>query len=418
MFWVTVKLKSNSFHYLTLPFLLTLLISLAFVPVIFATSDEGLVHHPFRIDINTPAGGHGASTPTSSPPYTPAQIQAGYGFSSLYSSGITGKGQTIAIVDAYGSKSLVNDVKVFNTQFGLPQLCSSSCSSGVPSLTIVYAEPKQGSNSGWGVETSLDVEWAHAIAPQANIILVVAATNSFSNMFNAVNFVVTKGSSYAQVISMSWGGSEFSSETTYSTSIFQPAASEKITAVAASGDSGSEIYPSTDPYVLSVGGTTLTLSSSGAYVSGGEAAWSDSGGGYSTVFKEPLWQSSPSPGIPDPTGMRGNPDVAYDANPSTGVWIYDSTTYEGFVGWYGIGGTSIGAPQWAALVALTNQARGIQGFVNPAAYSIGFAGGTTYASNFHDITSGCNTSGYCTKGGWDAVTGWGSPIASALATDL
>jgi len=374
---------------------------------------------------------HGKSTssssaPTTYPPYIPAQIQQAYSFSLyLYTvnngvcTGYCGQGETIAIVDAYGSPTIVNDVKVFNSQFGLPQFNSTNG----PKFYIVYPEGKPSrSDSGWAVETSLDVEWAHAIAPLANIVLVVAKSASLSDMFNAVNAVVQeKIGVKANVISMSWGSSEFSTQTSYD-SIFINAVNLGITPIASSGDSGSEEYPSTSPYVLSVGGTTLTLtslSSTGAKYSG-ETTWTSSGGGYSTYEPEPSYQVNV---IPDPSKTRGNPDVAYDASPNTGFWIYDSTPYQGYVGWYGVGGTSAGAPQWAALIAIADQIHGYPnsnalglGLVNLAIYNIGNS--TSYTSNFHDITSGSDSNGYSATVGWDPVTGWGSPIASSIALNV
>jgi hypothetical protein len=184
-----------------------------------------------------------------------------------------------------------------------------------------------------------------------------------------------------------------------------------VTFVASAGDSGaSSSWPASSDEVVAVGGTTLNISSSGTYES--ETAWSDSGGGYSRVQLEPSYQSSVNT-----TGYRSIPDVAYDANPSTGFAVYTATAQSGQTGWFEVGGTSAGAPQWAALFAIADQGRGLAGKGTldggtqtlPTLYSLP-------ASDFHDITSGSN--GYRASTGYDLVTGRGSPIANLVVSDL
>ncbi len=261
-----------------------------------------------------------------SAPYTPAEIRQSYGFSSLTANGA---GQTIAIVDAYDDPNILSDLKAFDAKYGLPD----------PSFQKVSQTGSQtklpSANASWGLEISLDVEWAHAVAPAAKILLVEASSNSLSNLLTAVDYA----SSVAKVVSMSWGSSEFSSETSYD-SHFSPQLHPGVTFIASSGDTGGmAIWPAVSPYVLSVGGSSLTIVSSaaGVYSYSSESSWSGSGGGYSSFEKEPSWQYAVQS-----TGRRSTPDVAYDANPSTGFAVYDTYAYRG---WYTIGGTS--APRTA-----------------------------------------------------------------------
>jgi len=223
----------------------------------------------------------------------------------------------------------------------------------------------------------------------------------------------------AQVVSNSWGGSEFSSETSYDTH-FQHAG---VVYVASAGDSGAGVeWPSASPDVLGVGGTTLTINgANGSYSYGGETAWSSSGGGLSAYEPVPPyqvpWQSVVG-------SQRGTPDIAWDANPSTGVAVYDSTKYQGQSGWWEVGGTSVGSPSWAALIALADQGRatplssyGSTGNILNDIYNLaGSTGSAGYASNYHDITSGSN--GNPALPGYDLVTGIGSPQANNLIPAL
>ncbi|MBI3459326.1 hypothetical protein HY009_00080 [Candidatus Acetothermia bacterium] len=216
---------------------------------------------------------------------------------------------------------------------------------------------------------------------------------------------------------MSWGGSEFSSE---SSSNFHFNVNG-VSFTASSGDNGTGvIYPAAAPFVIAVGGTTLPLDSAGN-LTGSETAWSGSGGGISAFEAEPGYQSSYP--IPNTGGKRGVPDVSYNANPSTGVSVYDTTRFQGQLGWFVIGGTSAGAPQWAALIAIVNQGRISPLSSNNLTSSPEYNAATSavYASNYRDITAGTNgTCGsVCTATtGYDFVTGLGSPRANNLVPYL
>jgi subtilase family serine protease len=367
-------------------------------PVLAERPAEGEARPPFHVRGNATAGPTGL---------TPVQTRRAYGFDQLSNAGA---GQTIGIVDAYDDPNIESDLGVFDSAFGLP-----ACTSANGCFKKIYASRKPHTDSGWALEMSLDVEWAHSIAPQAKIVLVEAASASFSNLMQAVDVAIQNG---ASVVSMSFGGSEFSSESSYDYHF----AVSHVTFVASSGDSGNGVeYPAASPNVVAVGGTTLQLmDSNGSY--GGETSWSGSGGGQSAYETEPVYQTGYL--IPnDLKGKRGVPDVAYDADPNTGFSVYDTLSYQGQSGWFQVGGTSAGAPQWAALFAIANSIRS----ANKSALSstgvevYATAAATSYGSNFHDITSGAN--GTCATlcnaaVGYDYVTGLGSPQAANLISAL
>jgi subtilase family serine protease len=369
--------------------------SLVVQPVLADRPPAGEARPPIHVRGNATPG------PTG---FSPAQVRHFYGFDQITNQGA---GQTIAIVDAFDDPNIESDLAVFSNQFGLP-----ACTTANGCFKKIYASGSQPrKDAGWGLEIALDVEWAHAIAPAARIVLVEAATNSFVNLIQAVDVAVASG---ASAVSMSFGGSEFSSQTTYDPHFNHLG----VTFTASSGDSGSGVeYPAASPYVVAVGGTTIqTMDSSGAY--GSETAWSGSGGGQSAFELAPPYQANF--GIIS-NNKRGVPDVAYGADPNTGFPVYDSFRYQGQAGWFQVGGTSAGAPQWAALIAIANSMRvaaskGALTGAQTALYNT-----SAYAANFHDITTGSNGScgTLCNAGaGYDFVTGLGSPKALALLNSL
>lgn len=355
----------------------------------------GIAYAPYHIKPNTPT-----IAPSG---LSPAQVRKAYGFGD---NDWQGSGQVIAIVDAYDDPNIESDLNVFSNTFGLP-----SCTTANGCFKKVYAtgkKPKK--NAGWCGEISLDVEWVHAMAPQAKIILVEAANDSMNSLMQGVQAAIKQG---AHVVSMSWGGAEFSTETEFD-SMFNVAG---VTFTAASGDSGAGvIYPAASPNVLAAGGTTLSLDANGNYA--GETAWSGSGGGVSAYETIPDYQS----GLPipnNPNKKRGVPDVSYNADPNSGFSVYDSVPYQGQKGWLVIGGTSAAAPQWAALIADVNSGLGksLDG-TNGLIYSVGKS---NYSNDYHDVESGSNGSCgyYCdARTGYDYVTGLGSPHAPNLMSDL
>ena len=342
--------------------------------------------------------------------HTPAEIRHAYGFDSVSFSGAVanGAGTTIAIVDAYDNPNIANDLRQFDLRFGLPD----------PVFTKVNqtgGTTMPAANAGWASEIALDVEWAHAIAPGASILLVEARSNSMSDLMTAVNYARSQPGVVA--ISMSWGGGEFSGETTYDASFTTPAGHAGVAFFASSGDAGAPTsYPAASPNVVSVGGTSLFTGSAGAYSS--ESGWSGSGGGISVYEQQPAYQSGV---VTQSATRRANPDVAYDSDPATGFAVYDSYTNGTARPWSQFGGTSAAAPQWAALTAIVDQGRGLAGRGSldgrsqllPAIYA-------AKAGDFHDVTSGSSTGSpsYAAAAGYDLVTGRGTPVANLLIADL
>ncbi len=358
------------------------------------------------------------SPTTSAPPgYWPTTIQAAYQIPSVSGAGV------IAIVDAFDYPTAQSDFDTFATQFSLPHSTDTVCNGSNPCFTKVFATgSKPRANCGWAQEEALDIEWAHAVAPYAQIVLVEAKSNSFSDLFYAVSVATSivqsggvkpgpYGTVHAGEVSMSWGGSEFSGEASYD-SYFS---NNSVVYFAASGDTGGQtIYPSASPNVVAAGGTTLKMSGS-TFVS--ETGWSGSGGGPSKYEIRPAYQG----GIIAIVGSaRGIPDVSSDADPNTGVAVYDSTSCQGLSGWLVFGGTSVASPTFSGIVnsaAALAVASGGQFASNSAAeldtiYSNLCATGNTASlctTNFRDITSG--TAGSNTAGvGWDFVTGVGSDL--------
>ncbi len=316
---------------------------------------------------------------------TPVQIKT------VYHLPQTGGAGTVAIIGAYDDKTIEQDLGVFSKQFGLPDCTTAN---GCFEKHLMSKTVK--SDSGWAMETSLDVEWVHAIAPQAKILLVSATTPSGTNLLNAIDYA--RGRSDVVSVSMSWGGAEFSDETTLDQHFVSD---HGVTFFASSGDNGAGVsWPAVSPNVVGVGGTTLNLSSGGALNS--ESAWNGSGGGVSAYENEPDFQKNYT--IAKAGGKRAVPDVSYNADPASGFAIY-KTTGKSKKGWYTVGGTSAGAPQWAAIKALGNSADNQKFYTDKAS--------TGQAAFFRDIKSGTNggCGYYCdARKRYDYVTGLGSPL--------
>jgi len=378
-------------------------------------SSPAFVNDGDRAVFGRPAPGHArpplhiaplvtSTTPTGK---TPSQIRTAYGFSAIAN---RGAGQTIAIIDAYDHPNIESDLAVFNTKFGL-----KPCTTANGCFRKFYAAgTKPATNAGWALETALDVEWAHALAPDAKIILVEASSDFISALIHAVDVAVQKG---ATVVSMSWGSDEFSTQKNYDTHF----AANGVTFLAASGDDGTGAgWPAASQYIVAVGGTSLFLTTSATWSS--ERAWLGSGGGRSAYVFAPAYQTTY--GITGANGKRALPDVAFNANPNTGFAVYDSVTLDGQSGWFQVGGTSAGAPQWASLIAIANSMRRAQGkgnIPNPANQFIYPVAKAALTTRFHDISTGGNgTCGsLCTaKAGYDFVTGIGTPKANTLIPAL
>ena len=339
--------------------------------------------------------------------YSPAQIRHAYGFDQISFGGVAGDGAgtTIAIVDAYDDPNIANDLKQFDKQFGLPDPVFTKVNqTGGSSMPTA--------DSGWATEIALDVEWAHAIAPKANILLVEANSAYFSDLLAAVDYA--RRYTGVVAVSMSWGGGDFQGETDYDGYFTTTSGHAGVTFLASSGDNGAPaLYPCVSPNVVAVGGTTLSLNGQNWY---GESGWSGSGGGISNGESQPSYQKGV---VTQSTTRRCTPDVSYDSNPATGVPIYD--TFGTMNPWIQIGGTSAAAPQWAALIAIADQGRALAGkaSLDGATQTLPMLYGLSSA-DFHDITTGGSTGSpnYSAGPGYDLVTGRGSPIANLVVRDL
>ncbi len=329
-------------------------------------------------------------TGTSPSGETPQSIRPVYNLPS------SGGSNIIAIVDAYDYPTAENDLNVFSSVLGLPP-----CTTANGCFTKIYASGHQPrTNCGWAQEASLDIEWAHAMAPGAKIVLVEAASNRFNDLFAAVDVASNYIASHTVPgeVSMSWGGSEFSSEAS-NDSHFTTAG---IVYFASSGDTGGvTIYPGVSPNVVSAGGTTIHRDSSGNFT--GETGWSGSGGGPSQYEPRPTYQSAVSAIV---GSQRGVPDFSFDADPNSGVSVYDSTSCQGMSGWLVFGGTSVASPSLAGIVNLAGS------FASNSNTELTTIYGGLGSGNFRDIVSGTAGS-FSAAVGWDFVTGVGSNLGTA-----
>lgn len=358
-----------------------------------------------------PSGGSANPLGYSGPVgYTPAQVLHAYAIDQITFSGGAvkgdGSGQTVAIVDAYDDPNIASDVAQFSAAFGLPAANFTKVSQ-----TGTTSYPSVDPMGSWETEIALDVEWVHALAPKANILLVEANSSSLTDLFAAVNYA--RNQPGVSVVSLSWGAGDFTGENSYDSNFTTPSGHGGVTFVASSGDSGAKPeYPAMSPNVLQVGGTTLSINSSNGYVS--ESAWSGSGGGLSSNEAQPAYQKGV---VTQSTTQRAGPDVSFDADPNSGVAVYDSYNNGTTTPWSLIGGTSFSAPAWASLIAIANQGRALQG-----AAALDGATGTLPAiyklpgSDFHDITTG--STGYAASAAYDLATGRGSPIANLVVAHL
>jgi subtilase family serine protease len=331
----------------------------------------------------------------------PADIAAAYGMNKL--AGDTGGvGVTVAIIEAYDSPYIEADLATFSAHFSLP--ACTSASGCFTKIVEASGAARPAYNASWEVETSLDVEWLHATAPNAKILLVEALNHNSANLMAGVDYAKL----HAAVVSMSWGGPEVNGEAGYDSHFSQPG----VVFVASAGDAGGLVeYPASSRNVIAVGGTSLTLNSAGTVASPVvETAWSNSGGGCS------VWEAAFSPAIqkafvPSTCAHRGGPDVAMDADPSSGVAIWVSNPANQYHGWLVAGGTSLACPIWAGLVAVADSMRGADKLLtgpNLLTDLYAAAAGPGYAANYRDIAKG-NAGGLSAGAGWDFVTGLGTP---------
>ena len=374
---------------------------------------------------------------------SPAQAWAAYDLGPLLRAGINGKGQTIAIVDPFGSPTIAHDAAVFDKRFGLPPLSLRVIQ---PAGAVPRYRPTA-ARTGAAGETTLDVEWAHAMAPGAKILLVetpaaeVEGRSGFPQIIKAEKYVVRHH--LADVISQSFGATE---PTFRSSAVIQALRGAyrlaakpayRVTVVASTGDSGAagmtystrsyftapEVsWPASDPLVTAVGGTQLTPAGGATRLGPGQA-WSGSGGGRSAVFARPAYQSSVA-GI---VGQRrGIPDISMDASCASAAAVYGSNG--GYLsGWSTACGTSLAAPMFAGIVALAAQRAGhTLGAINPALYQMA----ASHAPGIVDVVHGDNSFGFSSHGqthlvpgfraqrGYDLISGLGTIDAAQFVPEL
>jgi subtilase family serine protease len=405
--------------------------------------------------------------------YDPYQMRHAYNIDNLIKAGFTGKGKTIIIVDAFQSPNIVDQLNYYDTFYGLPSLNGLG---GAPDPKLgaftqvapdglTAFDPSDADMIGWAEEISLDVEWAHAIAPGANIVLDLAKSDQDPDILSATKYAVDHN--LGDVISQSFGENESCVDSKIlkaEHALFEKATTKHITLLASSGDDGAAQLtcdgasyvkaassPASDPLVTGVGGTELHAApycltalgcdptanpAPGTYQ--GEIAWNEpdygsTGGGFSVLYKAPFFQNLLARG----GKQRGVPDVAYSAAVLHGALTYldiPGPALDGskdLTGMYLFGGTSAGSPQWAAIMAIADQKAGKRlGFINAALY-LYTALLPKYVTLFHDITSGNNSvvevdsdnnpvaiQGFNAGKGWDATTGLGSPKADQLVNFL
>lgn len=380
--------------------------------------------------------------------YVPSQIQKAYGLTPLFKAGVKGYGRTVVIVDAFQNPYIKFDLSSFDAAFNLPHAKFKQ----IAPLGLTPFDPSNATMVGWAEEISLDIQWVHAAAPGAKIVLALAPSSNDTDLLATTQYVINHN--VGDVISQSFGEAEQCMDRTLLNkqhALFAKAVRKGISVFASSGDSGASQFncagtaaikaastPASDPNVTGVGGTTLDAkSSNGAYV--GETAWTEqlfgcnppavdandincSGGGYSKIYSRPGYQK----GVPHTRATRGVPDVSYNAGVNGGVITHcsicdavsggdpaDPTSF------YLFGGTSSGSPQWAGITAVADQLGHHRlGNINPALYKISKSA-SLYRKALHDVTTGNNDvveigTGFTAKKNWDAVTGLGSPNAAYL----
>ncbi|MFN9475631.1 peptidase S53 [Acidovorax sp.] len=374
--------------------------------------------------------------------YSVAQVRAAYGFSALPAVGskpvglqaaLLGAGQTIYIVAARHNPNVAAELAAFNQKFGLPTctsrvlppatplpLAAASQSAGCE-LVVAYSSPAGGISasapaydSGWATEIALDVQWAHAMAPLARIVLVESPDPSLNNLLAAIRLANTMGPG---VVSMSFGAQEG----TWTGSVDSVFSVAGMTYLAATGDSGASVnWPSVSPNVIAVGGTTLTYNGGAR----SEVSWTGTGGGTSAYTPAPVYQKTALP-VVGSVVRRTVADVAMNADPSTGQYVAVMSPGGSAVQWITAGGTSLSSPMWAGLVAVTNASRlqasrTLLGGAHSLLYGqIGAVSGN-YANAFLDIRLGSHGScGTCSaKVGYDQLSGLGTPNAAAFVSLL
>ncbi len=392
--------------------------------------------------------------------YSPQEIRDAYSLTPLLKKGYTGKGETIIIIDSFGSPTGLQDLQQFDKDYGLPD--PPSYQQLAPFGSVPF-DPTNVDQLGWADETSLDIQWSHALAPAASIIVLTSPVSETQGVQGMPEFLQLE--KYAvenhlgNIISQSWGTTEntlFTPEGKKVLADFEnfyrwATLERNVTFFASTGDAGTANpdvnekiypfptvgYPASSPWVTAVGGTSLFTDDKGQYAS--ETVWNNAdkgiagsatGGGLSQYFQEPEYQKDflTKENNKLLNGARGIPDISFNADPSTAVPVYLGFLPNRTPGYSLFGGTSESAPAWAGLIAVANQyAHHHLGFINPRLYRLGHNRGEA-AEVYHDVTVGDNSQpasgstpaipGYKAEKGWDAATGWGSPVAKNLFEEI
>ena len=352
-----------------------------------AAVGAGDAHCDSKLVLDSAAQPYSGSQPVAGS-YGPSDLWSAYGLPGASSATWSWNGRTVAIVDAYDAPNVVSDVNVYRSQYGLPPCTTASGCFKKVSQTGGTRLPSR--NGGWAQETSLDVDMASAVCPNCKILLVEASSASFGNLLTAEDYA----SSHGSVVSNSWGGGEFSSETS---TTYDGHFNRAVPITVSSGDSGyGTEYPASSRFVTAAGGTSLVRDSSTSR-GWSETAWNGAGSGCSAYETKPAWQHDAS------CARRTVADLAAVADPATGVAVYDSYSYGGASGWQVYGGTSVAAPILAGVYALA-----------PAASPFGSTPYAAPAGSLNDIVGGsngsCGGSYLCTAvSGYDGPTGLGTP---------
>ena len=393
----------------------TIVLTCAFLLARMTISTAGPSFAPFNPYVR-PATSM-APDPVTSRDYTPAEIRHAYGIDRLKADG---HGQVIGIVSAYVGSGIASDLNTFNQKYNLPPI------NGLPGRPVCTVQngphpcfqrvdlgQSTPTDDNWTTEADTGTQWTHAIAPGADILLIVSAHAQLDQMIDAADVAVK---SNATVVAMSWGAPEYPGETEIDAHFRHPG----VSFVASAGDDGTGVtYPAASPYVIAVGGTSLQIDPRGNVQS--EVAWTNSGGGISSFEPLPVYQQRV--GVGETNGHRAVPDVAYSADPNLAFPIFNAQAMASDHGWVHVGGTSAGVPQWAAILALADQLRerhplSITSLDHAPLYDA--ATPARYALDFRDVTSGGN--GNCPScaahPGYDLVTGLGTPHADQLVPYL
>jgi kumamolisin len=367
------------------------------------SSSYALPNWSAQPDVGPPFAGYGFETPASIACIYSLVTTATGCNPNTFKTNPVGGARAIGIVDAYNYPTALADLNHFSVQFGLPTMTTSTFKVIFAGGSGGCAGTNPGNDPGWEVEQALDVQWTHAMAPKAKIFLVEAASSNLTDLLVAEDCASKQvAAAGGGEVSNSWGGSEFSGETSYDWHFVKSG----VVFFASSGDAPGTSWPATSVNIVAVGGTSTTRVNSGSTLGNflREATWDGTGGGLSLYEPRPSYQS-----VLPAASHRQVPDVSADANPNTGVWVYDNNATTGCC-WYIVGGTSVSSPTWAGIVNSAGHFAASGSGELTTIYNA-FANSTTYPLDFRDVTYGlCGPyDGSLATVKWDVCSGVGSP---------